>query len=389
MPHFSADEYAHRIIRTRKAMRKQGLDAMLLFAPESHYWLTGYDTFGFCFFQCMIVPKDGMPVLLTRSADLRQAQYTSILGDGHIHIWKDREGANGADDLRGLLQDMGLFTGARLGVELDTQGLTAKNWRMVKGALVKGRKKRPELIDASTVIPNLRLVKSEAEIACARKAAQLSDRALDAAIAMAKPGVGEGAILAAMQGEIFAAGGDYAGNEFIIGSGEGALLCRYYSGRRMLESDDQLTLEWSGAWRRYHAPMMNTLILGKPKPEHLAMREAAKEALAACESALKPGNTMGYVFSEHARILDEHGLQKHRLNACGYSVGSRFTPCWMDSQMFYEGAKTVIEPNMTFFLHMILMDSDSGAAQTLGRTSLVTKDGSESLSRASLDLVVI
>jgi len=54
------------------------------------------------------------------------------------YIWKDREGANGADDLRGLLKDMGLFAGKRLGVELDTQGLTAKNWRMVKGALVKG-----------------------------------------------------------------------------------------------------------------------------------------------------------------------------------------------------------------------------------------------------------
>jgi len=386
MPHFSNEEFQNRITRTREAMEREGLDAMLLFAPESHFWLTGYDTFGFCFFQCMILPMKGEPVLLTRSADLRQAQFTSILNE--IHVWKDREGANGADDLRGLLKDMGLYTGKRLGVELDTQGLTAKNWRMVKGALVNGRKKRPELVDASSLVTDLRLIKSDAEIQYARKAAELSDLALDAAIAMTGPGVDEGAILAAMQGEIFARGGDYAGNEFIIGSGEGALLCRYYSGRRVLESDDQLTLEWSGAWRRYHAPMMNTLIVGKPRPAHLRMRTACIEALEACESALKPGNTLGTVFDEHARILDEHGLRQHRLNACGYSVGSRFTPCWMDSQMFYEGAETVIEPNMTFFLHMILMDSDSGAAQCLGRTSLVTKDGSESLSRASLDLVV-
>jgi len=386
MPHFSNNEFQSRITRTRTAMKKQGLDAMLLFAPESHYWLTGYDTFGFCFFQCMILPMKGEPVLLTRSADLRQAEFTSILNE--IHVWKDREGANGADDLRGLLKDMGLFAGKRLGVELDTQGLTAKNWRMVKGALVNGRKKRPELVDASSLITDLRLIKSDAEIAYVRKAAELSDLALDAAIAMTGPGVDEGAILAAMQGEIFARGGDYAGNEFIIGSGEGALLCRYYSGRRVLESVDQLTLEWSGAWRRYHAPMMNTLIIGKPKPAHLRMRIACIEALEACEAALKPGNTLGNVFDEHARILDEHGLRQHRLNACGYSVGSRFTPCWMDSQMFFEGAETVIEPNMTFFLHMILMDSETSTAQCLGRTSLVTKDGSESLSRAGLDLVV-
>jgi len=136
----------------------------------------------------------------------------------------------------------------------------------------------------------------------------------------------------------------------------------------VLESDDQLTLEWSGAWRRYHAPMMNTLVVGKPRPAHLRMRTACIEALQACENVLKPGNTLGNVFNEHAKILDEHGLRKHRLNACGYSVGARFTPSWMDSQMFFEGAGT----------DMILMDSETGTAQCLGRTSLVTQDGSES-----------
>ena len=386
MPHFTDAEYANRLARTRAAMKARDLDAMLLFAPESHYWLTGYDTFGFCFFQCMILPAEGEPVLLTRSADLRQAQLTSTVRD--IRIWKDAQDANGAEDLRALLQELALFTNARLGVEFDTQGLTAKNWRMVEAALTTAQDSPPALIDASSLVGDLRLIKSEAEIACVRKAAEMSDAALEAGIAMARPGVSDGAVLAAMQGEIFARGGDYAGNEFICGSGEGALLCRYFSGRRTLESVDQLTLEWSGAWRRYHAPMMNTLILGKPEPQHIAMREAAIEALKACESALKPGNSMGDVFDEHVRILDQHGLRQHRLNACGYSVGSRFNPCWMDSHMFYEGAETIIEPHMTFFLHMILMDSETGTAQCLGRTSLVTENGSTSLSRAPLDLVV-
>ena len=380
MPHFTHLEYADRIARTRASMDEQGLDGMLLFAPESHYWLTGYDTFGFVFFQCMVVPRHGEPVLLTRSADLRQAKHTSILSD--IRIWVDGEGVNPANDLKALLKDMGLYKRKRLGVEFDTQGLTAHNWRMVESVL-----KRPELIDASKLIPLLRLVKSPAEIAFARKAGELSDHALDAAIEMTHAGAHEGAILAAMQGEIFARGGDYAGNEFIIGSGEGALLCRYFSGRRRLDPNDQLTLEWSGAWRRYHAPMMNTLIVGSPRPEHERMREATREALLACEAALKPGNAMGDVFNEHVRILDKYGYRQERLNACGYSVGARFNPCWMDSQMFFEGAETRIEENMTFFLHMILMDSETGAAQCLGRTSLVTASGCESLSRSTLDLI--
>ena len=134
--------------------------------------------------------------------------------------------------------------------------------------------------------------------------------------------------------------------------------------------------------------MMNTLIVGEPRPEHVRMREACREALLACEAALKPGNSMGNVFNEHVRILDEYGYRQERLNACGYSVGARFNPCWMDSQMFFEGAETEIRENMVFFLHMILMDSKTGAAQCLGRSSLVTATGSECLSRSTLDMIV-
>ena len=89
MLHFTREEFADRLARLRAKMEERGLDAMLLFAPESHFWTTGYDTFGYCFFQCLII--DHEEVLLTRSADLRQAQLTSTITD--IRIWKDGAGA--------------------------------------------------------------------------------------------------------------------------------------------------------------------------------------------------------------------------------------------------------------------------------------------------------
>jgi len=87
-------------------------------------------------------------------------------------------------------------------------------------------------------------------------------------------------------------------------------------------------------------------------------------------------------------VLDAAGLAAHRLNACGYSLGPRFSPSWMEAQMFYEDAPTVMQPGMVFFLHMILMDSDSGSAMTLGRTPLVTEAGAEALSRMPVAMVV-
>jgi len=76
------------------------------------------------------------------------------------------------------------------------------------------------------------------------------------------------------------------------------------------------------------------------------------------------------------------------LNACGYSLGPRFSPSWMEDQMFYEGAPTIMQPGMVFFLHMILVDSETNTAITQGRTSVVTDGGSDPLGHMPLDLVV-
>src|SRR5215469_7894272 len=48
---FAAEEYAARQSATRAALRARGLDALIVFAQESHYWLTGFDTAGYVFFQ--------------------------------------------------------------------------------------------------------------------------------------------------------------------------------------------------------------------------------------------------------------------------------------------------------------------------------------------------
>jgi len=380
--HFSGDEFAGRRARACAALAERGLDALLMFNQASMYWLTGYDTFGYCFFQCLVLRADGDLVLLTRAPDLRQAQHTSLIGD--IRIWVDREGGDPAIELCDLLAEKGL-AGKRLGVEYDTHGLVASNGRRLDAALDGFAR----AVDASDLIARLRLVKSEAELACVRRAAELADDALDAAITETRPGADEGHILAAMHTAVFRGGGDYPGNPFIIGSGRDALLCRYKSGRRRLAADDQLTLELAGTYRHYHACLMRTLIVGRPAPRHAAMHAACRAALEAAEARLAPGHTMGEVFDAQARVLDAHGMRAHRLNACGYALGAAYAPSWMDWPMFFAGNPVELGPGMVFFLHMILADSNAGTAMTLGRTSLITPFGAEPLARAPLDLVMV
>lgn len=379
--HFSADEFAARRRALQQRLQAEGLDGMLIFRQESMYYLTGFDTFGYVYFQCLYFGADGDLFLLTRRPDLLQAQLTSDIQE--IHVWVDGADADPARDLKRLLEARGL-KGKRLGVEYDAYGLTAKNGLRLKEVL-DGFCSLP---DASMLVSQLRLIKSPAELVYVRRAAELADEALDEAHRLAAPGADEGEILAAMQGAVFRGGGDYPGNEFIIGSGPQALLVRYAAGRRKLDAQDQLTLEFAGVYRHYHACLMRTICLGTVPQRQRDMHKAAVGAMQACIEAIKPGRTFGDVFAAHAQAMDGAGFQSARLNACGYSLGTTFAPNWMDWPMLYRDNPVELKPGIVLFLHMILVDGETRLAMNPGQTVVVTETGCEVLSRRSLDLVV-
>jgi len=379
--HFTKEEFANRKSKVIKELKNQGLDALLMFRQESMYWLTGYDTFGFVFFQSLILTVKGELVLLTRAPDLRQAQNTSIIND--IRIWVDKDKSNPADELKNVLSELSLEK-TNLGIEYEAYGLTGRNAIRLNNSL----KNFATLHDKSELISCFRAVKSPAEIIYVKKAAELADRAMDAAWKHAHAGVNESKILAEMQGTIFCGGGDYPANEFIIGSGKNALLCRYQSEKRNLSKVDQLSIEWAGTYKHYHSAMFRTIPIGKANEKQKKMYEACAEALNNCQNKLKPGNKVGEIFDIHAKTLDKFGYKNSRMNACGYSLGALFSPNWMDWPMLYTGNQYIIQSGNVFFMHMILMDSDNQLAMNLGETYLVTENSNERLGKKKLDLVI-
>ncbi len=380
--HFSKEEFSNRKTKVLKSMKEQNLNALLIFRQESMYWLTGYDTFGYVFFQCLVMNDNGEIILLTRAPDLRQAQNTSNIKN--IRIWVDKDGSKPTDDLKKILDELSL-KGKNLGVEYEAYGLTGRSTLKLNKSLDN----YCSIQDKSELITKLRVIKSNEEIIFVKKAAELADRALDEVWKHAKTGVSESKILAEMNRVIFDGGGDYPANEFIIGSGRNALLCRYQAEKQILSNPDQLTVEWAGTYRHYHSAMFRTIPIGKPDPKHFKMHEACVEALKNCENKLKPGNKIGEVFDIHAKTFDDLGFNKARMNACGYSLGATFSPTWMDWPIIYTVNPYIIEPGNVFFMHMILMDSDNQLAMNLGETYLVTKNGNERLGKKKLDLVIL
>tara|TARA_B100000575_G_C23045140_1_gene601601 strand:- start:41 stop:1192 length:1152 start_codon:yes stop_codon:yes gene_type:complete len=380
--HFSKEEFSNRKNKVIQNLKDDNLDALVMFRQESMYWLTGYDTFGYVFFQSLIIDKNGTIILLTRAPDLRQAQNTSNIED--IRIWIDKEGSNPANDLKIVLNELNL-SGKNIGIEYEAYGLTGRNALKLNNVL----KDFCNIQDKSELITKLRVIKSEEEIVYVKQAALLADKALDEVWRHASNGISESKILAEMNRVIFEGGGDYPANEFIIGSGKNALLCRYQSEKQILNKIDQLTIEWAGTYRHYHSAMFRTIPIGKADPRHNKMHEACVEALSKCEEKLIPGNKIGEVFDVHAKTFDDLGFNDCRMNACGYSLGATFSPNWMDWPMIYTGNPYTIKPGNVFFMHMILMDSKNELAMNLGETYIVTEYGNKRLGNQKLDLVTL
>lgn len=383
MLHFERKEFDARLANARAAMRKEKLDALLVFAQESLYYLTGFDTSGFVFFQCAVVTADDTkPVLLTRRPDLEQARRTSTFED--IRLWYDAPGADPSKELHAILEEKWL-KGARIGIEMRTFGLTADNYELVRRRLAGWC----ELQDASGLVRALRVVKSPAEIAYVRRAAELADDSLEAMVEAAGPGVFEGKVAAAGAVPILAGGGDPPPSGPVLGSGDRALLVRSATGYRTMDAVDQLTIEHAASYRHYCACLMRTLAIGRANADQQRMFDVALEALTGMTEAARPGNVIGDIDDAHRAIFDRNGFSHARMSACGYSLGATYRPSWMDvPPMIYSGNEMPIVPGMVLFLHAILIDAGKNLAMSLGHTIVTTNGPAEVLSRLRPELIV-
>jgi Xaa-Pro dipeptidase len=381
--HFSREEHEQRILRARRALANEGLAALILFAPESHFYLTGYDSVGYLFFQCAVMTTDETPItLLTRRPDLQQARETSIISD--IRIWYNTVDAEPAKELKRILEEKGL-AGERVGVELDTYGLTGANWERVRQTIADWC----HLSDASHIVRDLRLVKSAAEILYVRRAAELADASLLAMYDRIAPAVLESEIAAAGLAAILTGGGDTPPAGPLVNAGRRALYGRSVCGPQRLDDQDQVTVEFAASFHRYNACLMRTIILGESPPEQRRMFEITREAILSMTEAARPGKPIGAIDDAHRQVFDAAGFQVHRYSACGYSLGATYRPSWMDvPPMIFSGNPRIIERGMILFLHAILADTDRKLAMSVGYTVLVDSGGSEVLSKLPIEMMI-
>ena len=125
---FSHAEYSERLVKTRAAMDKAGIDLLIATDPSNMAWLTGYDGWSFYVHQCVLVGPTGNPIWYGRFMDSHGAKRTVYMDDdriqGYPDIYVQSTERHPMDHLSALIQDYG-WGNLRIGVEMDNYYFSA------------------------------------------------------------------------------------------------------------------------------------------------------------------------------------------------------------------------------------------------------------------------
>lgn len=367
-PRFSDAELARRRRVVRERMAEQGVEALLLYgAPGLDNEVSYLCNFLVSREALLLFPAAGEPLLLV--------QYYNHVPTAR---WMARESDVrwGGEDIAltaaEALRERGLAT-SRLGY---AGPLTARHYLTLQRALPQAT-----LVDVSAPLRQMRLVKSEEELAFLRRGAELTDLAAVALEAHARPGMTEHELIALIEGAYTPAGGQ-TGIHYLATTPM-ARPSRCVPAQRPTDRrigvGDALIFEISAQYHGYPGQLLRPFaIAADPTPAYQRMYDVAIETFEAIAAVVRAGASVEDVLDAAERIhtagytiYDDllHGLGGGYLQPILRTRQTSATP--HPPFTFAENMTVVIQPNV------ITPDEQSGVQ--VGELVRVTRDGIERL----------
>lgn len=367
---FPLQEYSRRLSELRARMVTRGLDVALIIEPANLTYLTGYQTTGYSYFQVLVVPLEKEPFMV-----LRFLEATNIEPRTWVEIARPYTDTGDAiETLWHAMREFGLDVSC-IGYEKNCAYFRHEFQERMMATF-----QQAEFFDCSGIVEEGRVIKSEYEIEMMRQAAIAAAAGMEAGIAVAKVGVSENEVAAAVSYAMFAAGGEYPAVMPYITSGPRTQIGHATWQDRMIQEGDTVFLEIGGCKRRYHTALMRTLFMGQPP---LEMREAEEKVLQALDETMafiRPGVTIAEVDQVARSILASSESGGKLITRSGYSIGIAFAPSWDEGYILSlkSTEHTVVRPGMTFHFIPWLHGIQGRHVMGISETILVTEEGCHS-----------
>ncbi len=237
-------------------------------------------------------------------------------------------------------------------------------------------------VPGSEVIMEGRALKDAEEIAMMREAAEVSDRAMQAAVESFRAGKTEAEAAAAAEATWRAAGMGPA-YEVLIGSGRRSAALRRFPSLVVPEPDDLVRCDFAArvspaAGFGYNNDMTRTFTVGRPGRQHEEMLRVGLAVFEATLAALKPGRKIGEAAA--AGLAEVRGTRYETVtHMVGHGVGADVH----EPPTFAPGSSFVMQPGNVFAIEpMVVIPGEKGVC--FENTVVITEEGWESLN--TLDL---
>ena len=379
---FPRQEFADRLARVRAAMAAAGLDWLVAVHPVSIHWLTGSEAKSYQEFQCLLIGGNGEPlVVLTRQGECHEFETDSLADE--VIGWGGGEVEDPVAAFASLAIRLGL-TRSRVALEVPAYYLHPYHYLGLRGVLGEAF-----ISEATDLIADLKLVKSDTEIGYIRRAAAIAGKALSDFAAELAPGQSELALAGTVYASLLKSGSGIAASPINLVSGERSAYSHGGPTSRILKAGDFINIEFGATYRRYTSTIGRQYCLGTPTRRMTEIYAVVREASDAMIATIRDGAAASDVHEKARHIISRAGLENWRVHTSGYGLAPGFPPSWGEPLHMMGASRYVLRTGMVVTVEPPVFIADEGLGVRIIDNVLVTPAGAELLSTANRDLVCV
>jgi Xaa-Pro dipeptidase len=353
-------------------MRAAGIDALAVVPGANMRYLAGLEIHLSERLAIAFFPANGTPAMVLPTLETPRAQAQAPFPIT-FYPWDDADGP--ANALSRCVSELGL-AGKRVGVEYTAM-------RVLELRAIEAVAQGAQAVDATSMIGELRMVKDEQELAAMRRAVEVVEAALQAAVSQIRVGMTERELAAVWEREMRARGGEPSFTT-IIASGPNAANPHHSNSDRAFQEGDFIIMD-GGVWNDgYASDITRTIALGQPSEQARAIYELVLAANAAGRRYARPEATGEEIDQAARKTIVDGGYGQYFIHRTGHGLGLEIH----EPPYIVAGSVEPLAPGTTFTIEPGIYVEGVGGVR-IEDNVVITNDGAESLTSFERNLIVV
>ncbi len=337
--------------RIRAEMKARGIDCLALFIGYSLYYFTGLKMLAHERPMLFVISRDEENAILLPNIEASSAQ--AIMTEPcNLFPFTDEAG------FEHIFADMS----KRLKLSGKTVGIEFLGMRIQEYELIKRHAPGVTFVDATDAIAELRMCKSEEELDKMRKAAEITEKALMAALPVIRPGATERDVFRELQAQMLKFGSGQLWKQPMVTSGPRTAFPHSKVSDRVIESGDLVMIDTGANYGEYICDLTRTFAVEKVEDEFRKIYDIVREANAAVEKIKRPDVSAEEVDLTGRAVIESRGYGKYFFNRLGHGLGLE----GHEPPYIVRGNKLKLRAGMTF--------TDEPGIYILGRGGVRVED---------------